>query len=151
MSRCNARVVTKSKDLYTTCAHGRTTTAKMINFANSALFCKPAWAMHGTQEHCEKTKQRNLRLFFYSPTKYKPSNYSCDGAFCYHNLTHTRMYFEIWGLMWVLWQEKYLLPVVSFQQVVVVIYLHIYCMYTMCDFHNFGLIFAGHCTSCLKG
>ena len=22
---------------------------------------------------------------------------------------------------------------------------------TMCDFHNFGLIFKGHCTVCLKG
>ena len=25
------------------------------------------------------------------------------------------------------------------------------CFYTMCDFHNFGLIFAGQCTVCLKG
>ena len=25
------------------------------------------------------------------------------------------------------------------------------CFCTMCDFHNFGLIFAGQCTVCLKG
>ena len=25
------------------------------------------------------------------------------------------------------------------------------CVCTMCDFHNFGLIFAGQCTVCLKG